>query len=602
MTYMRTSATILACALGALLPQRDAVSVRYTVSVDSTDLSGFRVEIRIHNAPDTLRLAMATHPEYDDRYWRFVRDMHVDAAGRDVAIVREDSAVWRIAAHAKVISVRYRIALPPQQQPGNRPAWRPSLRASGGLIGDIHSFMYLVGHTGAPVTVALELPRSWSVATGLERAAAPRTYTAHNTEALLDSPILVGTLVTWRFSERGTPHEIVYLAQSPTRFDTAAFTRSVRGLVHESATLFRSIPYRRYVFLFQDSAYGALEHATSVTLGTPAAELAVTPRAYASAIAHEYFHTWNLVTMRPVGREHGVSYLPAQRTNGLWWSEGVTLYYANVLTRRAHITPETRTRLEELQETITRYVQEPGNTKISPERASRAANDPPGTNGDLSSDYYAQGQLIGSLLDIAIRSATTNRKSLDDVMRAMSAAYSTNHYFETADIERIVNRVCACSMNDFFDKHVRAAQPLDFNQALTPLGVRVVVTNEPAKDRDGRTSADTRVGAYLPQGAPHLKLIITNPQSAWARAGITTGDDLIALNGTPIPTMRQFRAFLSQATPNDTVHIDFIRQFHPRQATLTLHGYDVPVAHIVDLPTVTPAQAGFRADWSRAAP
>src|SRR5204863_8121200 len=49
--------------------------VSYVLRVDSADLSGFDVELRLRNAGDTVRLAMAKHPEYDDRFFRYVDDV-----------------------------------------------------------------------------------------------------------------------------------------------------------------------------------------------------------------------------------------------------------------------------------------------------------------------------------------------------------------------------------------------------------------------------------------------------------------------------------------------------------------------------------------------
>src|SRR3989442_7485885 len=97
-------------ALAAQHPLRDpadAVEIRYaasqpvigyTLRVDSADLSGFGVEVRIRNAGDTFRLAMAAHPEYDDRFWRFVEGISVTTPRGPGAVTREDSALWRVAA------------------------------------------------------------------------------------------------------------------------------------------------------------------------------------------------------------------------------------------------------------------------------------------------------------------------------------------------------------------------------------------------------------------------------------------------------------------------------------------------------------------------
>src|SRR5438045_4028650 len=66
--------------------------LQYTLRVDSADLSGWRVAIQLRTTSDTFRLAMAAHPEYDDRYWRFVRDVDVEPVG---TVTRVDSAVWQ---------------------------------------------------------------------------------------------------------------------------------------------------------------------------------------------------------------------------------------------------------------------------------------------------------------------------------------------------------------------------------------------------------------------------------------------------------------------------------------------------------------------------
>ena len=81
--------------------------ISYRLRVDSADLSGFAVEMRIRHAPDTFRLAMAAHPEYDDRYWRYLKGLRVETGDGMAMAVREDSAVWRVVAPGGDLLVRY---------------------------------------------------------------------------------------------------------------------------------------------------------------------------------------------------------------------------------------------------------------------------------------------------------------------------------------------------------------------------------------------------------------------------------------------------------------------------------------------------------------
>ena len=87
--------------------------VQYTLRVDSADLAGWSVELLVRTTSDTFRLAMAAHPEYDDRYWRYVRDFAVEPSS--ATFTKVDSAVWQVVAPRGPVTVRYRIVLPPAQ-------------------------------------------------------------------------------------------------------------------------------------------------------------------------------------------------------------------------------------------------------------------------------------------------------------------------------------------------------------------------------------------------------------------------------------------------------------------------------------------------------
>src|SRR3989442_15397494 len=231
----------LALVLALFAPAHPALkpSIQYTLRVDSTDLSGWTVEIRLRTVSDTIRLAMAAHPEYDDRYWRYVRDVGVEPNG---TVTRLNSAVWQVIASRGPVTVRYRIALPPAE-PGPRASWRPFLTPTGGLIGGPHAFMCLRGGQRMPVGVTLDLPAGWHVATGLGATTDRHLFFASNAESLVDSPILVGRLRQWRFVEGGVTHRVVYWPlPSATPFDTVAFVSGIQSMVHQAVALFGRTP------------------------------------------------------------------------------------------------------------------------------------------------------------------------------------------------------------------------------------------------------------------------------------------------------------------------------------------------------------------------
>ncbi len=571
--------------------------VSYTLRIDAADLSVWQVAMRVRNAPDTFRIAMAAHPEYDDRYWRFVDSLRVDAGGRPGMLTREDSALWRVVAPGGDATIRYRIRLPPTEA-SPRAAWRPFLTTTGGLTGGPHGFMYLPGATLAPAHVRVELPSGWNVATGLTPTSDPRTFFAASADVLVDSPIFVGSFRSWHFNLDGVPHRVVYwpLANA-TPFDTIAFVGAIEAIARQAVALFGRPPYREYTFVFQDGAYGGLEHLNSATLGAPSDELARDPRPLIAEAAHEFVHTWNLMRIRPAERA-GVSFTQTGQSRGLWFSEGLAMFYADLLPRRAGLRVRDSTRVVHLERLLERYLANAGNAAISPERASLAEyGTPPGSLGDYDPSVHAQGEVLGVMLDLIVRDATAGRRSIDDVMRAMLERFAGERGFTGRDIERTVATVCGCQTGVFFDSYVRNARQVDFDRYLRLIGFRARVRWEPALGADGQTLPDRRVVAWMPPGETSLSLLLTDPSSVWGRAGLHTGDRVVAVNREPIGGWPEFRAAVGRARVGDTVTVDVRRPTGPWRATVVVRGYNRPTVRIEELPALTERQRTLQAQW-----
>lgn len=571
--------------------------VTYVLRIDESDLAAFEVELGIRNAPDTFRLAMAAHPEYDDRFWRQVEGLAVESPGGEATVVRVDSAVWRVAAPGGLAAVRYRIRLPAPTPPP-RAAWQPFLSPSGGLVGGPHSFMYMLGAELAPVHVRLELPSDWEAATGLTPTADPRTYFASTADVLMDSPIFAGRFRTWRFAIDRAPHRVVYWpAPGATAFDTVAFVSGIERLARQAVSLFGRVPYREYVFVFQDEAYGGLEHLNSVTLGAPSAELARDPTALLQETAHEYVHTWNLMRIRPE-EYRGVDYRTQPPTAGLWFSEGLTMFYADLLLRRAGLATRDSTRIAHLESLISRYLGSSGNWRHSAEAVSRVAyNAPPGALGDYSASTHLQGELIGAMLDLTVRDATGGRRSMDDVMRLMLERFAGERGFNGADVQRAVEDVCACSGADLFDGQVRnGGAPIAFDRYLGLIGLRARITWTPAVWR-GEPERDLRVWAWESPGENGLRLVISDAGSIWGKAGLHTGDRVTAINDSVVSTRSAFRELVGGLRMGDTVRVEVARPEGPFRATVVITGFERPVTRIEDLPEATAHQRALREAW-----
>jgi predicted metalloprotease with PDZ domain len=574
--------------------------VSYSLRADSADLSGWNVEMRIGNAPARFRLAMAKHPEYDERYWRFLQGMTATSAGGTATITRADSALWDVAAPAgEIVTIRYRVRLAAPETPV-RGSWRPFLSSTGGLTGGTDFFLYVLGAELAPAHVKLMMPAGWSVATALTPTADPSTFAASSVKTLVESPIFVGRFHDWRYEVDGVPHRVVYWSLPDGKsFDSVRFVGALERLSREAIAMFGRAPYRDYTFIFQDGAYGGLEHPSSVTLGAPSEALARDPLAFLREAAHEYLHLWNLMRIRPAGYGD-VDYRAPAQSPGLWFSEGLTIYFADALLRRAGLKTEGDTREARLASLIEYYLGNPGAQRFSAEAVSRVAyNAGPDALGDYSVSTHMQGELIGTLLDFRIRDATNGTKSMDDVMRMMLERHSGEHGFMGRDVERAIATVCGCSVTTFFDAHVRGGgSRIDIGAYLKRAGLSLAVTTEQARNAAGPIP-DLRVAGFTREGEQGLTLRVLTPTTTWARAGLHTGDRIVSMNGTPLRTWPEMRSLVRALKVGDTVNVVVDRPGGRFATRVDITAHDVPRARISALSGATPRQQAVRERWLR---
>ncbi|HET9439674.1 MAG TPA: hypothetical protein VFO52_05865 [Longimicrobiales bacterium] len=566
------------------------LAISYVLRVDTADLTALRVRMQVANAPREFTLAAHAHPEYDDKYWRYIEGMQ--AAGGKVT--RKDSVLWQVHSEGDAITINYLVRLP--VAPAPRAAWRAHLMATGGLIGGPHSFLYVVGAERAPATVTLELPAGWANASALERRAdalhAPDIFT------LMESPILVGRLRAWQFDVARVPHRVFYLpAPTTAAFDSTAFVQGMQRIVEQTVRVFGSTPYQTYTFLMIDDAYGGLEHPNSVTLGARSSELAENPYALTRELAHEFFHTWNLMRIKPI-EYRGVDYRVQPPVPTLWFSEGMSIFYADLLMRRAGFSMEHPTRVVHLQNLLTRYANDPAYDLFSAEAVSRTEyNSPPGALGNHDPSPHLVGEVIGVALDAKVRAATDGRRTLDDVMRGMDVRHARVG-FTSADVEHVVGEVCVCDVRGFFDAHVRGAGRIDMNSLLRPLGLRLVMKRVRVTNERGEAERDLRVRAW--QSAPDdtLRLHFWNASSIWVRAGLNTNDRVLRVNGVEVKTWPDFRTRIVAVPIGQKIELDIVRAGEPRKVGFVMSGYEQTRVEVAEIEGMSPQQRRLLDAWA----
>jgi predicted metalloprotease with PDZ domain len=598
----------------AMKPAAPVPQIQYAVRIDSAHLDVVDVAIAIRNAPTTFWLAMKVHPEYDAKYWRYLEDIRVSGTREDTAarVRRSDNTRWLVRMPGGKGVVHYSVRVQPTGGTTRR-AWQPFMSATGGLLNSPDFFLYLPDFADAPVTLSIEAPKSWRIATALEGSGTE--YSAANAAEFLDGPILMGAL---RASPAGLGavgggpvfHYVYWPLPDAAPFDFLALQRALQLLAIQTLQVFadkaptasRSAPFRdaapvaHYWFLMQDGADDALEHRASVTIGVPSATLARDQRELMTMIAHEFFHTWNLVAIHP-DDYLALSYRPPVRTTGLWFGEGVTLYYADALTRRAGVVDTTPTRLEHLTQLATSYQNAWWAPLVSPARASLAFEDSPVLNHDATGGYYLQGELLGHALDALVRDSTADARTLDDVMRALYVKSRGGRGYTERELETTIDSVCGCHTRRLFETQVDGSSPIDIGPSLKRIGLMAVVDTAIFTDRDGNPAPDGRVSMDFSREAAPIQLVIGNSASVWYRSGLRTGDALRSLNGKPVSSSEAFFALTRGIHVGDTVVAEIERNRATLKVPVIVTAYQRARVRIVETPGATEVERARRARW-----
>ena len=307
-------------------------------------------------------------------------------------------------------------------------------------------------------------------------------YHAVDYDELIDSPFVVGKNVrVHSFMVEGKPHAIVGYNKSEN-VDLKQYEQNATKLAIEAKKLFGELPYDRYYFLFDfGGPGGGLEHLDSTKIGLSPRS---TARQALSIMSHEYFHTFNVKRIRsqPLGP---FDYTKPAVTGALWWLEGVTDYYADVLAYRGGLIDRAQF-LKEMTGAISGLSRNNARLAVSADESSRRVWETRWSNGFGGLSYYTKGKNVGIALDLAIRAYSGNENSLDDVMRQLYAECMKGPGFSETRIREICIEYGGQNLGPIYDQCVYQAVEMPFNTifqisglAMTPQGISEN-TNVPA--------------------------------------------------------------------------------------------------------------------------
>ncbi len=528
---MRSVSRLLPALLVAASTPVAAQSVRYEVAVTDPASHLFHVTAEFPaTGKDTLYLSLpAWSPgAYEiQNYARYVRGFGAtSAAGQPLFWDRFDKDTWRVVTGRSArVTVQFdffgdTIDLSLARLTGD----------FGQFLGT-NVFLFEEGQLGRPADVRVRVPAGWRVTTALP-SAGNGVYRAADYHELADAMTFVGR---YNLDSLQVDGKWIRIALWPAADYTPAVTRNLRGGIEKMAQVQNrlmggSAPYDVYTVFFSVihdpiDFGGGLEHSSAQYDIMPAQAFASPTGTLGSfmypLLSHEFFHLWNVKRIRPAEMwpydYHGEQYTPL-----LWWSEGVTDYYADVTNLRAGLwSPEQF--VQNASDNIQQVESAPEPWSAEDGSVATWINEVYVNSSQL---YYPKGSLLGMLLDISIRDATDNAHSLDEVMRALyTRYYRQGKGFSTADLLAELTKAGMPNVDAFYQRYINGRDSLPYDAVFAKAGITVAraATSVPF------LGVATGAGA---NGA--LEVQSVTPGSAAEAAGLQVGDVLVSVGDITI--------------------------------------------------------------------
>jgi predicted metalloprotease with PDZ domain len=534
---------------------------------------------------------------------RHIYDLEIreSASRRSLPCERIDKLRWRVQSGGRPVTVRYRVF-----------AFEISVRSS--FLDDSHAFwngtslfFFVDDESHRPCLLSVQPPPGWQISTSLPSVRGRRaTFRARDYDDLVDSPVEVGTHELLEFRVEGTPFEVALYGA--TNIDRRRMVADLHAITQTTGTMFGGFPFERYLFIIHalPTRGGGLEHACSCTLDIPGFSFEDEKgyQSFAELAAHEFFHTWNVKRIRDkvLGP---FDYTKENYTRLLWFHEGFTEHMQILILLRAGLVSVERY-LKDLAEDWTAYMARPGRNVTPLSALSFEAwikqYKPAENHSNRMVSYYDKGRWAGLVLDLQLRSATDGRRGLPDLFQRLWHRYGAhNHGIDAAVIRTCAEAIAGRSLSGYFRRFIDGNTELPVPVLLRLVGVNVEARTPSECERTDAVKARRMLGycglvfiGNSDSDAAVVKNVI--PDSPAWRAGITFGDEVIAVDGIRVAQDTVGRR-LADGRPGQEIVVSYFRKNRLRSAKVRLvRNPERKWTFTLD-PTPSPLQRRLRSRW-----
>jgi predicted metalloprotease with PDZ domain len=582
-----TAASVLAC--NVMAQQEPQKAIYYSISFPNAAHHEAEISMTVPQAPSgafRVRMSRSSAGRYATH--EFGKNIYnvkaTDVDGKELPLTQIEGDVYEVGEHPATVKVSYTLF-------GN---WTDGTYAS---IDPSHAhlnmpatFMWVVGQDKRPLTFEFnDLDKyGWKVASQLKHEGSS-IYSAPNLQYMMDSPTELSNynVSSWDVVNTDGKKEKINLTvhsdDSQAVIDN--FGKMIQKLVLEEKAVFGELPtydFGEYTFVSDvNSAVSGdgMEHRNSTSITIPAAKVEGNESYLMGVYAHEYFHSWNVKRIRPKSLEP-FNFEHANMSSELWFAEGFTQYYGELLLARAGFVS-----VDDYTKTIAGLVNQVLNTpaaaKYSAAQMSRysvfadagVSIDPNNNVNDFTS-YYTYGGAIALALDLRLRSDFNI--TLDDYMRAVWLNRGkVMKPYTIPDLQSDLGKVTSNPKfaADFFKRYINGTEKNNYEELLAKAGL-VLRKVQPGKGWAGPLAATPgrgRAGQVRAADAEGLPILSsTTIGTPVYKAGLDAGDVILKVDGKDIKDQKGFSDIIADKKPGDKVTVNYKNRTGAHETTITL--------------------------------
>jgi len=575
--------------------------LEYKISFPNAVHHEAEVELLIPDVPAgplTFRMSRSSPGRYATH--EFGKNVYAVKAfngnGTELPVIQVEGDVYSVDKHDGTLKISYTVF-------GN---WVDGTYLA---IDEIHAhlnmpaaFMWVPVLSGRPIQIKFnDLNKySWKVATQLKPTVLADTFTAPDLNYFMDSPVELSDhhLISWTDKNADNTEQVIRVSSHSvdSKDVVSGYVKMVERMVKESKAVFGELPrfdHGIYTFLqdvSQDNAGDGMEHRNSTVITDPQNKIAGNEEDLLGTFSHEFFHAWNVERIRPKTLEP-FNFSHANMSSELWFAEGFTQYYGNLILKRAGYLTEKQYQ-GVLSGILNGVLNNPGSAEFSASHMSRrAVFVDAGVSVDRNNyantftSYYTYGAFVALGLDLRLRSEYN--LTLDDFMQAVWKKHGkTEIPYSIQDLQNVLATLTNTGFaDDFFSKYILGTEKNDYVKLLANAGLNLKKAY-PGKASIGNIRLNVTDGKSR-VASPTIK------GSAAYEAGIDMGDYILKIGDDDLKG--NLEEILRKYKPGERISVTFDHKGKVKTATLNLR--ESNILELVEIDKASQEQIRFKNNW-----